>query len=81
MCAAYIIGIAYISYGGDYVDGLEARRKAAGLTQAALAHVIGVSQTSIAAWEAGGSYPKADKLPAIAAALSCTIDDLYNVPA
>lgn len=63
------------------MNGLEARRKAAGLTQAALAHVIGVSQSSIASWEAGAYYPTADKLPAIAAALSCTIDDLYNVPA
>lgn len=63
------------------MNGLEARRKAAGLTQAALAHVIGVSQSSIASWEAGSYYPTADKLPAIAEALSCTIDDLYNVPA
>ena len=60
------------------MDGLATCRKAAGLTQAALAAILGVSQ---AAWESGAKLPSAHKLPAIAEALSCTIDDLYNVPA
>ena len=63
------------------MNGLEARRKAAGLTQVTLAQALGVSQSSIAAWEAGSYYPTADKLPASAAALGCTIDDLYKAPA
>lgn len=63
------------------MDGLATCRKAAGLTQAALATILGVSQAAVAAWESGAKLPSAHKLPAIAAALSCTIDDLYNVPA
>ncbi|MFR6334610.1 MAG: helix-turn-helix transcriptional regulator [Oscillospiraceae bacterium] len=63
------------------MDGLATCRKAAGLTQAALAAILGVSQAAVAAWESGAKLPSAHKLPAIAAALRCTIDDLYNVPA
>lgn len=62
------------------MEGLATRRKAVGLTQAALAAIIGVSQASVAAWESGVKLPSAHKLPAIAEALSCTIDDLYNAP-
>lgn len=60
------------------MQGIIIARKAAGLTQAELAAKVGVCRTAVAAWESGKSYPPADRLPAIAAALSCTVDDLYN---
>ena len=49
-----------------------------GLTQVALASIIGVNQSTIADWEAGKKYPSADKLPLIAKTLNCTIDELYT---
>ena len=60
------------------MQGIIIARKAAGLTQAELAAKVGVCRTAVAAWESGKSYPPAGRLPAIAAALSCTIDDLFN---
>lgn len=60
------------------MQGIIIARKAAGLTQAELAAKAGVCRTAVAAWESGKSYPPADRLPAIAAALSCTIDDLFS---
>jgi len=63
------------------MDGLAARRKAAGYTQSSLASLLGVSQAAVAAWESGIKLPSAHKLPSIAAALHCTIDDLYKAPA
>lgn len=60
------------------MQGIIIARKAAGLTQAELAAKVGVCRTAVAAWESGKSYPPADRLPTIAAALSCTVDDLYN---
>lgn len=63
------------------MKGMATCRKAAGLTQVAFAAAIGVSQSSVAAWEAGVSYPSADKLPVIAKTLGCSIDALYGAPA
>lgn len=54
------------------------RRVAKGMTQGELARLIGVSAPAIAQWERGDTNPTADKLPAIAAALGCTIDDLFK---
>ena len=64
------------------MDGIKICRAKRGLTQAELASALHVGQSTVGArWETSGAYPRADMLPAIAAALSCTIDDLYNVPA
>lgn len=46
-----------------------------------LAEQLGVKQTTVAMWETNGSYPRAEMLPAIAAALGCTIDALYGASA
>ena len=35
-------------------------------------------QSAISAWESGEKMPRASQLPALAEALNCTIDDLYN---
>src|SRR2546423_5931931 len=37
-------------------------RTTLGLTQAGLADVLGISWRAVAAWEAGSSYPKAERL-------------------
>src|SRR5215469_15894658 len=37
-------------------------RMAIGLTQAGLAELLGVSRHAVAEWEAGSSYPKAERL-------------------
>lgn len=53
-------------------------REAAGITQTALAEIISVPQPTIASWETGRALPRAEKLPLIAKALGCTIDDLLK---
>lgn len=63
------------------MKGLCAARKAAGMTQVAFAAAIGIDRSTVAKWETGKAYPRADMLPAIAEALSCSIDDLYAAPA
>lgn len=39
-------------------------RRARGMTQEALAELLGVSRQSVAKWEAGLALPDPDKLPA-----------------
>ncbi|MBQ1576684.1 MAG: helix-turn-helix transcriptional regulator [Oscillospiraceae bacterium] len=62
------------------LEGLAARRKAAGYTQEELSAILGVSRPALTAWEIGQSTPRAGILPAIADLLLCTIDDLYKAP-
>lgn len=57
---------------------IKVKRKQAGISQAKLAEVLGINQKAVSQWEAGSSLPTADKLPAIAAALGCSIDDLFG---
>lgn len=57
--------------------GLVLRRKAAGYTQEALAEMLGVTRSALAAWETGRGLPSAAILPQIADVLLCSIDDLY----
>lgn len=60
------------------MDGLKALRLQCGMTQAALALKLGVTQSVVAMWERGAVLPAASKLPEIADALNCSIDDLYG---
>ena len=48
------------------------------LTQEQLANILSVDRSTIAKWETGEAMPRADKLPEIAKALNCTIDDLFE---
>lgn len=48
-----------------------------GMSQAALAEAIGVDSSTVAKWESGGVYPRAQLLPQLAEILSCTIDELF----
>ena len=57
--------------------GLKPRRIALGLSQAALAEMMGTVQSAVSAWESGEKLPRASQLPALANALQCRIDDLY----
>ena len=60
------------------MPGLRARRKAAGLTQEALAAAVGCTYQAVGAWERGDVIPSAEKLPDLARALGCSIDELYK---
>lgn len=60
------------------MNGIKLYREKAGLTQLDLACVLKVKQASVSRWESGDSMPSADKLPDMARALGCSIDDLYN---
>jgi transcriptional regulator with XRE-family HTH domain len=61
---------------GERLSGL---RKAAGITQTALAEEIGVSQRMMAYYESPTAYPPANLLPVIAAALGVSVDALLGV--
>ena len=60
--------------------GLRKRRLAMGLSQKELADALGTVQSAISAWESGEKMPRASQLPELAAALHCTIDELYQPP-
>ena len=52
-------------------------RLKAGKTQSELAQNLGVDRSAVGHWESGDAKPSSDKIPAIAAALGCTIDALF----
>lgn len=60
------------------MNGIKFLRERASLTQLELATVLNVKQASVSRWENGDSMPSADKLPELAKALGCSIDDLYD---
>ena len=53
-------------------------RQKAGITQEQLAEKLGVGQSTVAMWENGKNSPQSDKLPKLAEALGCTVNDLFN---
>lgn len=54
------------------------RRLQKGMTQAKLAEAVGVSQGSVALWEAGEITPRIPTLRKLADLFGCTIDDLLR---
>jgi transcriptional regulator with XRE-family HTH domain len=54
-------------------------RKAAGLSQAELARLIGESQQNVAFWEQSDKPPRSDVLFAMAQHLGVTVEDLLGV--
>lgn len=60
------------------MKGIELQRRKIGLSQIELAEKVGVSQANISQWESGVALPRADKLPVLAKALNCKIDDLFK---
>lgn len=57
---------------------IKERREAMGLTRIQLADSLGVTTVAVRKWEVGLAMPNADKLPALADLLHCTIDALYG---
>ena len=53
-------------------------RETEGLTRAQVAGRLGVSPTAVRKWEVGQAHPSADRLPALAGLLGCTIDELFG---
>lgn len=59
-------------------ENIKRLRLAAGMTQNELADVLGYASGNIVTmWESGERKPPSDKLPSLAAALHCTINDLF----
>src|SRR5579863_360583 len=54
-------------------------RKAAGITQTAFAHEIGISQRMMAYYEGPTAHPPANLLPAMARVLGVSVDALLGV--
>lgn len=54
------------------------KRKSKGISQKELAKRIGVDQTAVSMWETGKAMPKANKLPALAKILDCSIEELLE---
>lgn len=53
-------------------------RRARGLTQLELATMLGFTvKSTVSQWERGKAYPHSTMLPALAAALGCTPNDLF----
>lgn len=60
------------------MKGLKEMRRGAGLTQADLSKTLGVTQSTVAMWECGVSYPRGEMLTKLADVLHCTIDELFG---
>ena len=60
------------------MQNLRVRRSDVNMTQKAFADAVGVKQATVSLWESGVILPTADKLPAIARVLRCSIDDLFS---
>lgn len=59
-------------------ETIAALRKKQGLTQEALANLIGVSAQSVSKWENNTNMPDISLLPLLADLFSCRIDDLFG---
>lgn len=62
----------------EVLPGIRPRRIAAGLSLDELAAAVGCTRQAAALWETGQTLPTADRLPEIARALGCSIDDLFT---
>lgn len=62
------------------MSAIKALREKAGITQGDLGKQLDVDRSTVAKWELGAALPRADKLPALAKALNCTIEELLADP-
>lgn len=62
------------------MNQLTAMREKANLSQEDVAAALKIDRSTVAKWETGAAYPRADKLPAIAALYGCSIDELFRGP-
>lgn len=61
-----------------FANNLKTYRERKGFTQADLGKVLGVTQGVVSFWEIGRNLPEASKLPDLARALGCTVDELFK---
>lgn len=64
----------------EFKDILKKRRLQAGLTQAELAELAGVTESSISYYESGARVPIVKTADKLAKALGCTLNDLFIEP-
>ena len=57
---------------------IEEMRNKAGITQDVLAERLHIDRSTVAKWETGAANPRADKIPALAEALGCKIEELFE---
>ena len=65
------------------IEGLRALhgcRRRAGISQQQLSDLTGISKTTIQQWESNRHWPSAFQIPKLAAALHCSIEELYLGP-
>ena len=62
------------------MNQLTAMREKANLSQEEVAVALKIDRSTVAKWETGVAYPRADKLPAISALYGCSIDELFRAP-
>ena len=55
-------------------------RKKEGLTQEALAQAVGIGRSTVSEIESGRRVPGVDVAIRIARVLSCTVEELFDVP-
>lgn len=60
------------------MEEIKRLREAQGKTQKQLADEMGVERSTVAKWEGGTAFPRADKLPKLAEVLGCSVADLFN---
>ena len=78
MTSQILFGILLKTMKGDVTVNLKYLRRQAKKTQMEVAERTGVSQSTYSTWETGRFVPNSKFLPALAAALHCTIDDLFE---
>ena len=62
-----------------YINQIKKLRVNKELTQKQLADACGVTQGTVAQWEKGICFPKAEKIPKLALVLGCHIGDLLRL--
>ncbi|MFG1892640.1 helix-turn-helix transcriptional regulator [Micromonospora zamorensis] len=62
-------------------NALRARRTRLGVNQTQLAGVLAVAPSTVCYWENGRKVPTIHRLPDLATALYCSMDDLFEVVA
>lgn len=60
------------------MNSIKQKRETSGLTQNDIALQLSIDRSTVAKWETGEAFPRADKLPQLAEIFGCKIDDLFK---
>lgn len=63
----------------SFSEKISQYRKAKNMKQDELAEILGVTPQAVSKWETGASMPDVSILPALAKALDCSIDSLFEI--